>query len=184
MPKRNRKPEAPQIPAYARVESYDVRSSVRFNIHLLGQLRDVLPDDAEVFESTTVLTVRGMFYEPAPRSGEHVELTVYGERTTRSPLRIKDIQARDKNEGRMYRTVRGHHVPVLNLPTGVTTIERRRSDNVRATAVFVESGLVTDMLLVLATGRPTYLSLYEKKADRRRWLRDVTLQTNDPAAEE
>jgi len=43
---------------------------------------------------------------------------------------------------------------------------------------------VTDMLLVLATGRPTYLLLYEKKADRRRWVTDVTLQANDPAVED
>jgi hypothetical protein len=186
MPRRKRTPEEPQIPVFARVESYDVRSSVGFNIHLLGRLRDDLPDGAEVFESTTVLIIliRGVFYEPTPRSGEHVEFTVYGERASRWPLRIKDIHARDKNESHMYRIVRGQQVPVLNIPKGVTTIERRRSDNVWAAWVFVEPRLVTDMLLVLAAGRQTYLSLYVKKADRRRWVTDMTLQTGDPATED
>jgi hypothetical protein len=184
MAKRKVKPAEPQIPLFARVESYDVRSTVGFNIHLLGRWRDDLPDDTEVFESTTVLIVRGVLYEPTLRSGEHVELTLYGERASRSTLRIKDIHARDKDESHMYRIVRGLHVPVLNLPTGVTTIERRRSENIWAAWVFVEPRSVTDMLLVLATGRQTHLSLYEKKVDRRRWLTDVTLQTSDPVAEE
>src|ERR1022692_2772581 len=121
MPRRKRTPEEPQIPVFARVESYDVRSRVGFNIHLLGRLRDDL----------------------------------LGERASRSPLRIKDIHARDKNESHMYRIVRGQQVPVLNIPKGVTTIERRRSDNVWAAWVFVEPRLVTDMLLVLAAGRQT-----------------------------
>jgi len=51
-------------------------------------------------------------------------------------------------------------------------------------APVARNSLVSDMLLVLATGRQTYLSLYEKKADRRRWVTDVTVQTSDPAAEE
>jgi hypothetical protein len=84
----------------------------------------------------------------------------------------------------MYRITRGLRVPVLNLPPGVTTIDRRRSDNVWAAAVFVEPRLVTDMLLILAGSRQTYLSLYEKKADRRRWVTNVTLQSSDPTAEE
>jgi len=84
-----------------------VRSTVGFNIHLLGSLRNDLPDDAEVFESVSVLIIRGAFYEPTSRLGERLELTLYREKTTRSSLRIKDTHARDKNESRMYRIVRG-----------------------------------------------------------------------------
>ncbi len=137
-----------------------------------------------MFESATVLIVRGTFYAPESRLAEHVELTVYGHRSPREGIRVKDVHARDKNERDMYRITRGLRVPVLNLPPGVATIERRRSDNFWAAGVFVEPRLVTDMLLVLAPGRQTYLSLYEKKADRRQWVTDVTLQTSDPAAEE
>lgn len=159
-------------------------SGVGFNLHLLGRLRDDLADGTEVFESSTVLIVRRVFYQPTPRSGEHVELTVYGYRLHRESLHVKDVHARDKTGRDMYRITRGLRVPVLNLPPGVATIERRRSDHVWAAALFVEPRSVTDMLLVLATGRQTYLSLYEKKADRRRWVTDVTLQTSDPAMEQ
>jgi hypothetical protein len=72
---------------------------------------------------------------------------------------------------------------VLDFPTGLTTIEHRRGDHVWAAWVFVDPRLVTDMLMILISGRSTYLSLYEKKADRRRWITDVSLQTSDPAAE-
>jgi hypothetical protein len=49
--------------------------------------------------------------------------------------------------------------------------------------VFLDPRLVTDMLMILVSGRATYLSLHEKRADRRRWLTDVSLQTADPSAE-
>ena len=42
---------------------------------------------------------------------------------------------------------------------------------------------MTDMLVILAAGRQTYLALYETKADRRRWLKNLTLQMSDPTKE-
>jgi hypothetical protein len=109
---------------------------------------------------------------------------LYGQRTGRATMRVKDFHSRDKNGSRLYRTYRGESVPVLDLPAGVTTIQRRRDDHVWNAGVFVEPRLVTDMLLILASGRSTFLSLYEKKADRERWITSVSLQTADPAVED
>jgi hypothetical protein len=75
-------------------------------------------------------------------------------------------------------------VPVLDLPTGVTTIQRRRDDYVWNAWVFAEPRLVTDMLVILASGRSTFLSLYEKMVNRERWITSVSLQTADPALED
>jgi hypothetical protein len=153
-------------------------------VYLLGRLRDHIADDTEVFESTTQLIVRGIFSEPKDRVGEDIELTLHGQKTTRQNLQVKDIHARDKNDHHLYRTYRGGKVPVLVMPTGIATIERRRSDHVWAAWVFVQPRLVTDMLMILVSGRATFVSLYEKKADRRRSITDISLQTADPSAED
>ena len=50
--------------------------------------------------------------------------------------------------------------------------------------VFVEPRFVTDILIVLASCQATFLSLYEKNVDRRRWLTNIDLQTSDPSAED
>jgi hypothetical protein len=50
--------------------------------------------------------------------------------------------------------------------------------------VFIEPRLVTDMLMILTSGRKTFLLLYEKKANRERWLTGISLQTTDPAVED
>jgi hypothetical protein len=174
----------PQITLCARVDSYDVRSSIGFNVFLLGRIRNDVEEDAEVFDSTTQLIVRGIFSEPKDRSGERIELTLYGQRTGRTTLRVKDVHSRDKDGSRLYRTYRGESAPELDLPTGVTTIQRRRDDHVWSAWVFVEPRLVTDMLITLTSGRSTFLSLYEKRVDRERWVTSVSLQTADPAVEE
>ena len=75
--------ELPDFPLYARVESYDVRSTLEFNVFLLGRHRDDIDDDTEVFESTTQLIVRESFSEPKDRVGEHCELTLHGQKTAR-----------------------------------------------------------------------------------------------------
>jgi hypothetical protein len=184
MPKR-KVTESQKIPLYARVESYDVRSSLGFNLHLLGYIRDHIEDDTQVFESTTQLIVRGIFSEPKDRVGEHIELTLHGQKTPRYDLQVKDIHARDKDNRHLYRTYRGGRIPVLDMPAGIATIERRRSDrNIWAAWVFVEPRLVTNILMILTSGRATFLSLYERKADRRRWLTNIDLQTTDPSAED
>jgi len=127
MPRRKRT-EHPQIALYARVDSYDVRSSIGFNVFLLGRLRHDIAEDAEVFEASTQLVIRGTFSEPKERSGERIEVTLYGQKTGRTSLQVKDIHVRDKNHARQYRTYRDEMVPVLDLPAGLTTIQRRRDD--------------------------------------------------------
>jgi hypothetical protein len=62
--------DAPQISLFARVDSFDVRSSLGFNVFLLGTRRDYIEGDTEVFESTTQLIIRGVFYESKERSAD------------------------------------------------------------------------------------------------------------------
>jgi hypothetical protein len=116
-----KKTEQPTVRTWARVDTFDVQSSIGFNIYLVGRIRNDIDEEAEVFEYTTQLTIRGSFSEPEERSGERLELTIYGQRASRRRLRIDDIHSRDKTGTRVYRDYRGERVPVLDLPSGVTT---------------------------------------------------------------
>jgi hypothetical protein len=184
MPKRRRAKQNPRIAAYAKVDSYDVRTSFGFNIFLVGRIRDDLSGDAEVFDSATQLLIRGNYIEPKDRLGERIELTVYSRRSDRETLRVKDVHSREKNVSRIYRMYRGDRVPVLDLPHGVTTICHRRADRLWTSSIFVEPRLVTDMLTqLMSPHRTLFISFYEVKAERERWLTSLSLQTIDPAVE-
>jgi hypothetical protein len=72
---------------------------------------------------------------------------------------------------------------VYDIPHGLAVIERRRSDGAWTASVPVEPKLVTHMLILLGHGSQTYLSIHERRLERRRWIRSISLQTTDPAKE-
>jgi hypothetical protein len=166
-----------------RVDSYDVRSAAGISIFLVGTASDYLSEDEDVFDSQTHLTVRGECIDPKERYGERYEVLVHGERASHPRLKVKDIHATDKDDLRVYRTRYGRNMPVFNVPRGIATLERRRDDRVWSAWVTVEPNLVTDMLIVLSLNRQSYLSIHEKRFERRRWIRDLSLQTTDPSTE-
>jgi hypothetical protein len=141
-----------------------------------------LPDDF-VFECSTELVIRGVACYPAERADERYEITLRAKDPRGLRLRLKDIQARDEHHVPVYRQYRGNHFPVYEPPPGLSTIERRRADGTWQAFLFVEPTLATDMLILLGQNRQLYLSIHELKADRRRWLRSISLQSSNPADE-
>jgi hypothetical protein len=166
-----------------RVNSFDVRSSAGINIFLKGTYPDFVSEEERVFISTSHLTIRGECTLPRDRVGQKFEVLVYGQNARRSQLKVEDIHNRDDDRVPVYRMIRGKRVPVFDVPRGIATIERRRDDGVWSAWVPVEPHLITDMLVVLGLARKSFLSIHERKFERRRWIQDFALQTNDPSEE-
>jgi hypothetical protein len=178
-----RKPAEEHTFIAVRVESYHVSASAGINPNLLGiYAKNIRPEDS-VFQSTTQLEMLGVCTDPKERTGHQFQITVYEGTPSRTGLRVKDTHARDKNNELQYQTRQGTHYLVCNLPQGLAVLERRRGDDVWTARVPVEPKLVTQMLILLGQGRPTYLSIHEKKVGRYRWIRNISLQTTDPATE-
>jgi hypothetical protein len=71
---------------------------------------------------------------------------------------------------------------VYRKPPGLGVLEKR-GERAWTGRVNVEARLVSDMLVLLMSGRPLFLAIDERKDGRTRWIDGITLQTTDPAEE-
>jgi len=80
-------------------------------------------------------------------------------------------------------SIEGGQFPVYHPPAGLATIERRHNDRVWQGCLFVDARFTTDMLILLGQTKQVYLSVHELKAERRRWIRSISLESTNPAEE-
>jgi hypothetical protein len=144
-----------------------------------------LRDDEPVYQYVSHLTIAGKVVDPADRIGQEYELIVYGDDAPSRNIyaTLKDVQARDKYNAPKWRDYRGGSIPVVRPIPALALLNKERGTGRHSTWVNVAPRLVSDMLVLLASGRPTYVTLTEVKENRHLWIRRVDLQTTDPADE-
>lgn len=123
--------------------------------------------------------------DPAERQGETFELTIRGDDSpgTRVNLKLRDMQQRDEHRVPKYREYRGQSLPVYRPVPGIATLSRAGKESPWTAWINLAPHLVSDMLVMLGTGMRLYLSIYERKQGRERWIRSLSLQTTDPSTE-
>jgi hypothetical protein len=166
-----------------RVEGFDARAEAGLHIDLLSSRPVFATKDDLVFPASTKLILRGRSTYPEERAGDAYEITLWGEKSGRAKLTLKDIHVHDDHHVPLYRKYRDEEVPVYEVPSGLATLERRRADRVWQAWITDEPRLVSDMLLLLRLERPLFLAMHEMKVERRRWIRSISLQTTDPSQE-
>jgi hypothetical protein len=166
-----------------RVSRFDVTVGASINIHLRTTVPYAWDDSDPVVAPDFQIVIAGICTYPEHRANDLYEITVYGERLAREHLTFEQIRVRDKYNVPVYRKYRGQDYPVFNVPPGVATVERLRGTREWRTALFVEANIASRMLAVLSLGRDVYASIDERKIDRQRWVRGISLQTTNPADE-
>ena len=68
-----------------------------------------------------------------------------------------------------------HHLPLYEPSPGLSVLERRRGDDTWQAYLPVEPKLTTDMLILPGKDRQLDLSIHAMKAQRRGWIRSVSL---------
>lgn len=89
----------------------------------------------------------------------------------------------DKNRLPKYRAYRGKQIPVYAPPKGMGTLEKERGQPRWHGAVWAQPRYVNDLLVLLDHNQQLYLSIHERKIERKRWIQSITVQTSDPAEE-
>lgn len=74
-------------------------------------------------------------------------------------------------------------IPVFKNVKGITFLDKVRGENAWTAWLTIAPRLVTDMLILLQAERIKYVAVHEVREGRDRWIRDIGLQTTDPAAE-
>ena len=168
------------------VDNYEVQATASINHHAYEPQyawRD--PNEESLHNFLTHIVITGTATTPSARAGKVYELTIYSEDSPVADTysRLKDIQRRDDHNTPEYRTYRGKDIPVYSPPTGFGTLSKVQREDRWTGALFVRPHFVTDMLILLTHGRPLFLGIVEVKVERQRWLRGLSLQTNNPADE-
>jgi hypothetical protein len=65
----------------------------------------------------------------------------------------------------------------------VAWLNKIRGENAWSTYTWVAPQMITHGLMILASGKPVYLSIYERRVSRKREVRGLAIQTTDPAEE-
>ena len=170
-----------------RVEHWNIRADASINFTALDARYGIRSDeDDSLYQFDTQLEISGTSIWPASRAGEIYELTLYGDgsRSGGVSMSLKDVHERDEDGSPQYRTYRGQRYPVYGAPPGLALIDKIRGESRWTTWVPAAPRFVSDVLMMLGQDRQLYLALHERKLERKRWLQNLSIQTDDPAESE
>ncbi len=141
--------------------------------------------NAKVYGFTSSLELKGIYIYSDDRDNEEIQLTVHG--TDEGPLdfdtTLADCQASDDKGNYKFRKMKGQEIPVYDVPKGIGHLERQRGTKIWSGFVWVNHQIITNMLTLLPTVSPLYLTIHERKVERNRYIVGLTLQTNHPDEE-
>ena len=186
MPRRKKaRPRSNDTPLGILVDDHQAQTQMGINIHLLGTGSYGLDDEAPVHVADSMLSLRGTCIHPEDRAGERFDVTLFASfpRDHEWSLRIKDLHASDANGAPRYAKRRGRLEPVRAEPPPVARLRKTRGQSAWEINMRTEPQMITHGLLILATGKPVYLTIDERRVNRQREVRSLGLQTTDPAEE-
>lgn len=168
-----------------RVDDYHVKAEASINFYLAEpNLAEYLEDDpAYLFESSIEIT--GTALLPENRSGDIYEIKLIGgtSPSRRLAATVKDCQLRDGSGVPRYRSYRGREIAVYRQPPDFGLLEKARGERKWRGWANVAPRLLTDMLVTLSHQKQAYVSLHERRIERRRKIHGIALQTAYPAEE-
>ena len=166
------------------VDAYDVRTEAGTNVDVRVNSPYHISDDTPIYDFYTVLDLTGIITYPEDRANADFNLTIYGgDKKRHTDLTLKDTIQVDKNGQTVMKKKKGAYYPVYNIPPGIATIEKVRGENRWHTWIFAAPDYTRDSLILLSSGKQTYISIHERKIERRRWIQSLSLQTTDPLEE-
>lgn len=183
----SKKPKEEHTHIAVLVEGWDVRADASINSTAHDARYGIRnEEDDPLYQFETHLEISGTSTWPKSRAGDIYDLTVYVDdsRSGWVHMSLKDIHVCDETGIPEYRTYRGRTYPVYRAPSGLALLDKVRGEPRWTAWVAGKPRFVSDVLMILDQSRPAYLAIHELKANRRRWIQSLSVQTNNPAEEE
>ncbi len=165
------------------VRNYKARISA--GVNAFASDRRFQHDDFPVYSFTSHLEISGFCGYSENRVGHEFVITIYGDRGEARDLSDTLQKYHQKNsKGELqYKKYKDGHWPVYDPPKGIGLLDKERGKNRWHGHVWVLNETVTQMLAMLNSNQPLFMFVHEHKIERARWIRNVSLQTTDPAHE-
>lgn len=169
-----------------RIDSHEVAVGRSINSALVGNIIiQNIDDDSPVFTSTTRIDISGTCTFPASRATGKYTLAIRSTQMRPLEPKVQDIRVRGKDNLPAYRQHGSRQIPVYKCPLGFSTLEKIRGANAWQAALSVPECTASDILAMLAqsASRPIYVSIHEHRHEGERWIRELYVQTKNPAEE-
>lgn len=167
------------------VDDYEVRASGGINIELVGSGPITADKDAPVFTFDTSLRLMGRCNYPDDRAGHRftVELLGVSRDSRHLNISVEDLYERDQYGSTKYKKYRHGSYPVVREPPSLGIIEKIRGEEHWHCWIPIEGRMVSDSMILVAGNKPVYISMTERKSNRVRHVRHISIQTIDPDIE-
>ncbi len=164
------------------VDSYQASTSADPNSKVLGTPRYVNEEEPAIVFHTR-LEISGTCTDPPARAGEPYTIMLYKEAfpTGDLALKIKDLCQHDKAGSPIYRRYRGRQYPRYDEPPSLGLVEKAWGERCWTICAQLTTPFFCDALILLNGNKHLYVAVHERKVGRTRWVRSLSLQTNDPA---
>lgn len=122
-----------------------------------------------MYKYVTRLKILGAATYPSDRAGQRIEVTVYGDESPSRHvfLTLKDLQERGNYGEPLYRQYRGQSLPILRQPPGLGLLDKVRGEPMWMAWLNVAARLVSEMLVLLSSGRELYLAIDVERSGER-----------------
>ncbi|MBV2089967.1 MAG: hypothetical protein KUF72_03695 [Candidatus Thiodiazotropha sp. (ex Ctena orbiculata)] len=164
------------------VDAYQASTSADPNSNVLGTPRYVDGEEPAIVFHTR-LELSGTCTDPPTRAGEPYTIMLYGEAfpTGDLALKIKDLHQHDKAGHPIYRHYRGRQYPRYDEPPSLGLVEKAWGERRWIIWAHLATPFFHNALILLNGNKRLYVAVHERKVGRTRWVRALSLQTNDPA---
>jgi len=173
------------IEVWIKVQRIEISINAGMNINLTIDTPLFHVEDDPAFEFETHLDVTGECYSPKIFEEYKLLLSIMGDggQSGHIAARIKDFHEMDENLCPIYKNRRGNSYPVYKSPLGLSTVRKRRGENVLEAYLWVRPNMVSDILSLYALNGPLFGSVSIKKHGRDKWIERLSIQTSCPSNE-
>lgn len=180
--KQRRKKQAEHTHLGIAIDHYDVRVHAGINLQLIGSASIDFQNQEPVYVFGTTIDLNGRCISPADRAGDRYDIRLYGESGSSPKLEAKvaDLRKRNKEGEIQYRKRASGMHPIYEDPPPLAYLEKVRGEPRWNAWVWVAAQLVSDCLQVLQLNKQSYVHINERKIDRQRQIRSLSIQTVDP----
>jgi len=177
---RQKKPVEEYCHSTVKISDFEasVTASINWEIH---DKRRRSPD-TNLYEFDSHLHLYGDYIYPDERIGHTCSITVSSRDPNNDLLNptLDNFQVREDDGSRKYRKARGQLDPVYRIPKGMGLFGKTRGKNNWDGTIWVPQHIVAQMTVLLTSSRTLYIEMIDIKAERKRRLTHLSLQTSNP----
>jgi hypothetical protein len=162
------------------VTDFNIRSSVCVN----PEARDnrYSAPETKIYEQNSTIDIQCSNIDPDEplKDTYHFSLLGFPASHMNPDLALANYHVEDNRGFKKYRKLNDREVPVYDIPKGMNVIDKKRGERHWSSALWLTPAIVSDIIVLLLSGKDIYVACHVRCEDRVAWLNGFNLQTENP----